>query len=111
MMSTAVPLVKAQLPPLVQAFADPLKAVASGHTAASRSFCAYWLRAVRESQNSPYPPRKTILGENCQARPTRGPQLSLMGGGAKKGLPATTTLLKCGSFLNASGMQGAEPTA
>src|SRR6185503_12983236 len=102
MMLKAVPFAK-----LALAFAFPENAVASGQTVASRSFCAYWLRAGSGSQYRPYPARKTVFGLSVHAIPTRGPQLSLIGGGAKNLLPARTTLLKCGSFLNASGMQGA----
>src|SRR5437016_9995614 len=104
MMLNAVPLTKLALALIVAGFA---KAVASGQTAASRSFCAYWLRAGSASKKSPYPARRTVLEFSDQARPTRGPQLSLTGGGAKKSLPASTTLLKCGSDVKASGIQGA----
>src|ERR1041384_4990100 len=104
MMLKAVPLVKLALALIVAGFE---KAVASGHTAASRSFCAYWLRAGSGSKYRPYPARRTVLELIDQAKPTRGPQLSFTGAGAKKALPASTTLLKCGSERNASGMQGA----
>src|SRR6266446_3646133 len=83
------------------------KAVASGHTAASRSFCAYWLRAGSGSKYSPYPARITFFEFKDQAIPTRGPKLSLTRAGAKNGLPASTTLLKGGSERKASGMHGA----
>src|SRR5689334_24581395 len=87
--------------------AVPANAVASGHTAISRSFCAYWLRAGSASQYKPYPVRTTVLGLIAQATPIRGPQLSLIGGGAKNFLPASTTLfLNNGSFTTASWMQG-----
>src|SRR6266581_7328132 len=104
MMLKACPLVKLTLAFVPEALA---KAVASGQTAASRSFCAYWLRAGSASKYSPYPARRTVFEFNDQAIPTRGPQLSLTGAGAKKSLPASTTLLKCGSDVNASGIQGA----
>src|SRR5688572_31440399 len=48
------------------------------------------------------PPRSTLFPYTTLFR-----SLSLIGGGAKNSVPATTTLLKCGSVLNASGMHGA----
>src|SRR6185295_3877061 len=102
MMFRKVPLAK-----LALVLAVPANAVASGHTAASRSFCAYWLRAGSGSKYNPYPKRKTDFEFNDHATPTRGPQLSFTGAGAKNFLPASTTLAKCGSLKNASGIHGA----
>src|SRR6185295_13503957 len=102
MILKAVPLVK-----FAVALDVPEYAVASGQTAASRSFCAYWLRAGSGSKYRPYPNRRTDFEFNDQATPIRGPQLSVTGAGAKNFLPASTTFAKCGSFKNASGMHGA----
>src|SRR5262245_60889072 len=102
MMFAAAPVVKSAFVLTVPAYA-----VASGHTAISRSFWAYWLRAGIASQYRPYPVRSTVVGLIDHARPTRGPQLSFTGPGEKNSFPAITTLPKCGSDLNASGMHGA----
>src|SRR6266567_8654430 len=46
----------------------------------------------------------TVLGVSLNATPMRGPQLSFTGGGEKKGLPDTTTLLKWASLVKSQGM-------
>src|SRR5439155_3573874 len=61
----------------------------SGHPL-SNSCWAYWPRFTRASHINEYPVRTTVLGLTCQASPTRGPTLSLMGLMIEKG--ATTRM-------------------